>query len=419
MLAVSVTVPVLVSLEGHGGLLDETGHLVRTIGHGGCKRGLVVGNVEVIGALNLGHTCLVEILVNDPVTREVVKKVEACKRLAENESDLVLAGLDDTNVSEIVVRSVVDLLCKVVVDIGLILAPLGVTCDNVNDPSIGLVVKRSITVLISCCYEICPIGSAEVLIAVCVNVLSKSVGIKIRDYRINCNEHGEALRREPLAILCLEVIGNSVVGTVLDYGLTLIVVVLSACDAKRTIEVIGSSVVKKLGIKELLHGVNVSISIDSYAVLPSSVGVKSDLVRIAGGCALGNVVLVVIKSLDLLGNVNGKSCCHLGNDLITCIRILALYGVKLIVEDEGVETCGEEVHGIGLIGGLVGVRVPVRRKNGNRVIVGIGLNRICGGAVGRLVETRSKSAYYREEHASNKCKTKYLLECLVHNNEPP
>ena len=156
---------------------------------------------------------------------------------------------------------------------------------------------------------------------------------------------------------------------------------LSAGNAEVANVVVGSTVVQQLAVQQTLHGLNVGISIDGGAVFPDSVGVQVDDVSEALGSGFGNAELGVL-SLDLLGHVNGQSSSHLRDDDVALVGVNAFLGMQLVVEVEAVQTNAQEICGIGIIGGLVGVGVPVGSQGHNGILPGVGCGSLRSGLNG-------------------------------------
>ena len=400
MLAVGVAVPVVVLNEVHALVGLERGHLVRTVGAGGLNGGVVGGGPSAVG---LGQAGVVQVGLDQPVAGQVVQQVEASQGLAQNQSDFVVTALVQ---ADGVVGNIggvgpldVQLVQNPLISGSLISAVLVDSCIDEegnhvvhgNSGSLDLIDQR---ITPSLGLEI--VGTAEGVVPVDV-----SNGLTV-------------LCQEGIHISHALISHNSCNGD--DLGQALVCVSLSASDAEAGLVVTASAVVLQLGIQQTLHGLNVVVSSDGGAIFPGCQGVQLDNVSEALGSGLGDAELRTL-SLDGLGDVLGHSSCHLGNDHVSLVRILAFKGVQLIVEDEAVQAAGQEVDGVSLIVGLVGVGVPVSGQGGNPVGVGevtleglddhgcfggcySGLNRCFGGCAGGLGRTGVTTASEQAQHHS-------------------
>ena len=383
VLAIGVAVPVLVLLELHGLVGLIVGHLVGTVGHGGLNGG-VVGRGE--GVTDLLDALVVDGLVHEPVAGQVVQQVEAGQGLLQNQSDLVLAGLQAADgvegvvcVGVVVGQVVAQLLARLV-------APGGRAGELVQSIQ-SLVVDLNVAVLVSHALQLVVHALGEEAGVVGQGVAAHPTVACI----VQTDVHNSAVGSLVEAVVALDQSvqsvghGLTVRGVSLLNGAAAVGVVVGTCDGQVTVIVVGGAVVHQLGIKQHLHGVDVGVCVDGGAVLPLGVGVQGDLVRVAGGSVGGNAELVAVHSLDVFGHINRHLGCHLGNDDVTGVGVLALNGVQLIVEDEGVQTGNDEVQRIGIIGGLVGVGVPVGCEGADGIlpdeVTGEGLNGqtvVCG-----------------------------------------
>ena len=349
VLAVSPAVPVFVPFETHVLVSLVVGHDVRAVGDGGLKAGAVGVGPD---AFLFGQALVVQVDLDDPVAGQVVQKVEARKGLAEHEGDLIVAGLVAAD-------------GLVIVKAGGIFAGDGVQFIRGHRLIFGASAKIRIVQFLA---------AERVVNVLAVNglvqngdVLRQAVAVSIGIAGIGIPEIVSVnIQVFDLAALFQELSGRDA-----DRGVFLLALqgeVLGTSDAQVARIVVGGAVVEELRIKQTLHGFHVGVRVDRGAVGPFRILVQGDLVGIAFG-RIGRDVEFGTGSLDLGGHIDGHLSSHFRNDDIAFEGFLAFQRMRFIVEEEGIKTHVQEVGRIGLVRGLIGVRVPVRGQRGYRILV--------------------------------------------------
>ena len=335
MLAILVAVPVLVAAEGVLLVELEVGHHVGAVRSGGLKAGAIGVDGGIIRILK----GLKQILFYEVGAGEVVRNVVvgALGGVGGDHNELILAGLEDTNV----VPAVVGLERNEGADVGGAVALIGSAGCKVG--VIELFAAESVADVLAVDGLI---GQSDVLgkgIAVSVGIAGVAVpeGISV-DVEVV----------EAAALLKVSSNGGAESG---ERGAALVEVLLRADDSKVTgIEGVGAAV-KLSRIEELLIRIDVGISVDGGAVFPGSKLVELDLEGLGSLAGLDAVLADVIG-----GNVNRKLGGH-----------LAGHGpaVEGGVDLEAVEAAGEIVEYGGIIVGLPGEGVPVQVGHTGGIVV--------------------------------------------------
>ena len=411
MLAVGVAPPVFVAHKTHGLVGFVRNQLVGAVGLGGLHGGVVGGGPGVAGRLQAG---VVHVNVHDPVAGQVVQQVEALQGLAQHQGDGVFVVLQDADgfpghhIIGLLVGHVVAQLLP-----GLV-AP-GVGVGEHEQSRQGLVGHGHEAVLVSHSGQDIPaVLAGDVASAL---VISQGVGAAHPGIGLlQAQEAGIAVGGGVGAVLALHQVsdgighGLAVGGVGILDGVAALGVRFGARDAEVAGVVVGGAVVDQLGIQQALEGLHIGVRIDGGAIFPGAGGIQLDGVGVAGGGGLGNIEFRML-SLDLLGHVHGLRSGHFGHDLVASVGLLALHGVQLVVEHEGVQTGAQEVCGIRVILGLIGVGIPVGGQGRHRILVDIGFSSaFCHG------QARQRHCQNQDE-SQNLLHGRFLLERFSHRKD--
>ena len=183
-----------------------------------------------------------------------------------------------------------------------------------------------------------------------------------------------------------------------------VVICQSTCNSGFTVVVQVSTVVTHLGVQQLLHGVDVGVSVDSNTVLPLHVGVQLNLEDIAGSDVLSGLALgqsdLVLSQFVLVGSGNVlNGSCSLEGPLE-----FAGFGILNGHADQG----GLQVTHNALIGiSFPSVGVPVGTQSGC-----VGLVSIAGTQIDLFALTCGEQ---RNDHdnSQHKCKQFFHFHFLL------
>ena len=372
MLAICPAVPVLVLLELHELIRLVLRQLIRAVSHRRLHAGAVRAGPHAVG---LGQALLVVRLVNNPVAGQAENQVEACKSLAENKRDLVIAGLVKANGAIILHFGVIYAVDEIVRQISFRLAPCGITGGNRGEERQVLIRQRDKAVFVRHGNQSFPVRGVKIICAVGFNIVIQRVAAGPIKRKIQADVHTLAVRTDILSVFAKRQIVHRIgvaEGVVRISGVARVGVSLSARNAELTGIVVGRTVVQKVRVQKLLHGVHIGIRINRRAVFPGSIRIQIDGVGIAARRRLGDAEFRML-SLDLFRHIDRLGSRHFRNDHIAGIGVLALNRVQLIVVDDAVKA-DKNVSGVSRIGvviSLIGVRIPVRRHRDDGVLIRI------------------------------------------------
>ena len=200
---------------------------------------------------------------------------------------------------------------------------------------------------------------------------------------------------------------------------TCIVVCKSAGNCALAADIEVGAVVLHFRVEELLHGVDVAVSVDGFAVLPFCVGVKSDLPNVTlfgvlNGLTFGKIYVIFGKVVLVVSSYVGDTGSHFPDPLI--------YAVLRVENGHSAEGAAD-VASDGIISvGFPSMIVPVGAESSGVALIGISIG-LC--SIGRIVNVVVAVAFgfvagcEAKYHYKSKKKAHCFCECAFHSEFPP